>query len=318
MPSEQIWSELDGNLSLFRGFKGPDSKSSLLRVIDDGTSPVRADPLVYVRDTEEDAAAPSLRLTGKSAATATTGGGVAHLAEVWEDYGGAAAHRFLTFDANLAGTGWPSALRKSSHGAGEVPVQMPKALVLGATGKTTYLRVVGRAYGTGVDHFIDIGPYNYGMAVECSSDILEVYIGKGGTGEAAILSVRHGAGGSVLTQGARIESRDDNDTGGFALSCEFNQPNLYVTNFVGPDVDVWYTAKGTGKHRFYKHAAPTSVNQTAGHTEAAIHAASFNVANIKVVGAQGAAVADATDAASTMARLNDLLARVRAHGLIAT
>jgi hypothetical protein len=38
----------------------------------------------------------------------------------------------------------------------------------------------------------------------------------------------------------------------------------------------------------------------------------------QVVGAQGAAVANATDAASTMARLNDLLARCRAHGLIAT
>ena len=32
----------------------------------------------------------------------------------------------------------------------------------------------------------------------------------------------------------------------------------------------------------------------------------------------GVAVADATDAATTMARLNDLLARVRTHGLIAT
>lgn len=42
------------------------------------------------------------------------------------------------------------------------------------------------------------------------------------------------------------------------------------------------------------------------------------VANTKVLGAQGAAVADATDAASTMARLNDLLARLRTHGLIAT
>ncbi|MFA5186669.1 MAG: hypothetical protein WC551_09355, partial [Patescibacteria group bacterium] len=38
----------------------------------------------------------------------------------------------------------------------------------------------------------------------------------------------------------------------------------------------------------------------------------------KVLGKQGAAVADATDAASVIARLNDLLARCRAHGLIAT
>jgi hypothetical protein len=38
----------------------------------------------------------------------------------------------------------------------------------------------------------------------------------------------------------------------------------------------------------------------------------------KVIGARGAAVADATDAASVILRLNDLLARCRAHGLIAT
>lgn len=39
---------------------------------------------------------------------------------------------------------------------------------------------------------------------------------------------------------------------------------------------------------------------------------------IKVVGDQGAAVADATDAASAITQLNALLARARAHGLIAT
>jgi hypothetical protein len=39
---------------------------------------------------------------------------------------------------------------------------------------------------------------------------------------------------------------------------------------------------------------------------------------IKVVGAQGAAVADATDAASAITQLNAWLARARAHGLVAT
>jgi hypothetical protein len=47
-------------------------------------------------------------------------------------------------------------------------------------------------------------------------------------------------------------------------------------------------------------------------------AASLAVAGTKVVGAQGAAVADATDAASAITQLNLLLARCRAHGLIAT
>jgi hypothetical protein len=38
----------------------------------------------------------------------------------------------------------------------------------------------------------------------------------------------------------------------------------------------------------------------------------------QVLGAQGAAVADATDAATAITQLNTLLARLRAHGLIAT
>ena len=44
----------------------------------------------------------------------------------------------------------------------------------------------------------------------------------------------------------------------------------------------------------------------------------YHVNSTKVLGAQGAAVADATDAASAITQLNLLLARCRAHGLIAT
>ena len=43
---------------------------------------------------------------------------------------------------------------------------------------------------------------------------------------------------------------------------------------------------------------------------------SLAVGGIKVVGARGAAVADATDSASAVVQLNTLLARLRAHGLI--
>ncbi len=55
-------------------------------------------------------------------------------------------------------------------------------------------------------------------------------------------------------------------------------------------------------------------DQTAGN--ACIHAKSEAGQIVKLF--QGAAVANATDATSTMARLNDLLARMRANGLIAT
>lgn len=44
----------------------------------------------------------------------------------------------------------------------------------------------------------------------------------------------------------------------------------------------------------------------------------LEVAGTKVVGSQGAAIADATDNASAILRLNDLLAASRTHGLIAT
>jgi len=44
----------------------------------------------------------------------------------------------------------------------------------------------------------------------------------------------------------------------------------------------------------------------------------YKVDDTQVVSNQGAAVANATDPATTMARLNDLLARCRTHGLIAT
>lgn len=54
---------------------------------------------------------------------------------------------------------------------------------------------------------------------------------------------------------------------------------------------------------------------SAGNVEVA---ASYGVNGTKVIGTQGAAVADATDAASVITQLNALLARVRAHGLIAT
>jgi hypothetical protein len=63
---------------------------------------------------------------------------------------------------------------------------------------------------------------------------------------------------------------------------------------------------------------------TAGATDVTVGAGVVDVGvslryrGTKVVGAQGAAVADATDATSVIARLNDLLARMRAHGLIAT
>jgi len=49
-----------------------------------------------------------------------------------------------------------------------------------------------------------------------------------------------------------------------------------------------------------------------------VFAAGYYVNSVQVVGSRGTAVANATDAASAITQLNLLLARVRAHGLIAT
>lgn len=64
--------------------------------------------------------------------------------------------------------------------------------------------------------------------------------------------------------------------------------------------------------RKFRVARPSTFGGTLG-SDRALH-----VANVKVVGPQGAPVANATDAASAIRQLNVLLARLRAHGLIAT
>jgi hypothetical protein len=60
------------------------------------------------------------------------------------------------------------------------------------------------------------------------------------------------------------------------------------------------------------------LDSTAGTFAVPVIATAYKVGANQVVGAQGAAVANATDAASVILRLNDLLARLRTHGLIAT
>lgn len=91
------------------------------------------------------------------------------------------------------------------------------------------------------------------------------------------------------------------------------QPNgsggLYARTFPGGRFSVY----ADGTHH------DTAGNAGAGGTEIfAVEDNGLYINATKVLGTQGAAVADATDAASTMARLNDLLARLRAHGIIAT
>lgn len=67
-----------------------------------------------------------------------------------------------------------------------------------------------------------------------------------------------------------------------------------------------YMCEGT--YAVHASVGPIDGNPTSG----------FSIAGTKVVGAQGAAVADATGTGDVVAQLNALLARLRTHGLIAT
>ncbi len=92
---------------------------------------------------------------------------------------------------------------------------------------------------------------------------------------------------------------------------------LRLTNSNDPTTNgiTWRNVANSGNLDLYVDGADMlrfQGNITTGNT------GGYHVNAVKVIGAQGAAVADATDAASVIARLNDLLSRLRTHGLIAT
>lgn len=198
------------------------------------------------------------------------------VARFYEDAGGSNEYLLASFDSNVDGTGWAAGLR---HRAGD-PDEIKKALVVGSPTRQVFLRVLGRTQAADVTHYVDIGPYNYGMSLETSGGVFEMFIGGGASpidSGSSVLSVRHRSGGSVDTQGSRVEARDDGDTGGFTLACEYDTPRLYITNTPGglSVKDVLYTALGgtsasaRGGHRFQRKTTPTAGVSMVGGTEAA-------------------------------------------------
>lgn len=89
-------------------------------------------------------------------------------------------------------------------------------------------------------------------------------------------------------------------------SAPTTQAEIFATN--GPSGGWIYYDAHAGIHIFRNNGAQVGRIDTNG----------LQIGSTKVIGAQGAAVADATDAASAITQLNALLARMRAHGLIAT
>lgn len=120
----------------------------------------------------------------------------------------------------------------------------------------------------------------------------------------ALLSDETGTGAAVFAASPTITGTVTfGATGGdFSLSMKSQAGGGTALDIFSTDANVW---------RFY----PWFDVKLAGLD---ITIGNLLIAGTKVVGAQGASVADATDAASAITQLNALLARCRAHGLIAT
>lgn len=94
------------------------------------------------------------------------------------------------------------------------------------------------------------------------------------------------------------------------------QPNTWTLFYDG--TNTWrLTADGSGNIAVTSTGSGTPLSFTANGINMG-SGKSLYANGTKVLGAQGAAVADATDAASAITQINLLLARCRAHGLIAT
>ena len=96
----------------------------------------------------------------------------------------------------------------------------------------------------------------------------------------------------------------------------FNGPDLYNGKIFSADGTRALVLDGQSYVSFTVGGGFTANFQSSGLDLAGGKA--LSVGGQQVVGARGAAVADATDAASAVTQLNALLARCRAHGLIAT
>ena len=187
---------------------------------------------------------------------------------------------------------------------------------------------VGGADDAASRHMIDVvmkknssaasGGYTTGLRVRTSDSATRAASVTNG------IMVQQGAGGGTMTTGVRVDS---NGTHGMydegSKTVGINLQGTYSSNAI--------RVKGGDKYGFETTGAITmayntpvvafanggvekvglSVSGTAGLR-------GLRVDSTRVVGPQGAAVADATDLSTAISGLNSLLARLRVHGLIAT
>lgn len=123
----------------------------------------------------------------------------------------------------------------------------------------------------------------------------------GNTSASAGVGVHGRASGTSTTVGVRGESMSASGVG------------VYGTNTANGGVAISADASGTSSIGIYCTGSLYGLQ-----TGSDIDANSYYASGTKVVGGQGAAVADATGVGDVVAQLNTLLARLRTHGLIAT
>lgn len=133
----------------------------------------------------------------------------------------------------------------------------------------------------------------------------------GGSTSLAIVGYDPATGDQYITNGYTRYANNRGVVFNSDANITMSGTNLGIVNNVGA---IQYGA--TSQHQFVVSGTLYGTVNTTGFLLPS-GAALYNN-SIKVVGAQGAAVADATDAASAITQLNALLARCRAHGLIAT
>lgn len=166
------------------------------------------------------------------------------------------------------------------------------------TNTHTFLTVRGKGTGDGYIYCYDGSGGGSRFAMKCANNYGEIYVD--GTPIAFLIQSDAEVpvrlffdSGEGETQQLQIYGRREGDVA----------RNINIG--ISPDADDTALFSNVGTIDF-----DTNVNVLTGNV--------YKLNAVQVVGAQGAAIADATDADDVILRLNDLLARVRAHGLIAT
>ncbi len=158
------------------------------------------------------------------------------------------------------------------------------------------------------DSFITLSALSssaYVLAASKSAGNVNLIIG--GTGTGIVISQS-----AILASGNITATQNGSTLGGAQLTRGAGSGYLEVYNPTGTrqcygfylnGAALQFDAESTATH--FQFLDPVDVTE-------------LRVSATKVVGARGAAVADATDAATVITQLNALLARLRTHGLIAT